>query len=173
MDISSKAGYPAGALSNFAPHPFTFDGVACSSMEGLLQAFKFDKPHVQVEVCKLVGLAAKHRGKDRTKTWQQVQKLWWNGQEYERKGDGYQELLDRAYIAMARDSDSFRRALLASQNAVFTHSIGRNKENETVLTAREFCGRLHKLRDLLQAGANMAEITTLSNRSKPKEGLLV
>jgi hypothetical protein len=141
-------------------------------MEGLLQSFKFDKPHIQVEVCKLVGLAAKRRGKDRTKAWQQVQTLWWNGKEYPRKGEEYQALLDRAYIAMARDSDSFRRALLASQQAVLTHSIGRSKESETVLTVREFCGRLHKLRDLLQTGANMQEISTLSNRSKVNEDLL-
>lgn len=35
MDIGSKNGYPASALSNFAPHPFTIDGVECNSMEGL------------------------------------------------------------------------------------------------------------------------------------------
>ena len=38
MDIGSKAGYPASALSNFASHPFVFDGVECASMEGLVQA---------------------------------------------------------------------------------------------------------------------------------------
>jgi predicted NAD-dependent protein-ADP-ribosyltransferase YbiA (DUF1768 family) len=41
MDILSGSGYPSGALSNFAPHPFVFDGVQVASMEGLLQAFKF------------------------------------------------------------------------------------------------------------------------------------
>ena len=56
MDIGSKKGYPSSALSNFAPHPFVFDGIECSSMEGLLQAFKFKNADMQVEVCKLVGL---------------------------------------------------------------------------------------------------------------------
>ena len=37
MDIGSGNGYPSGALSNFSPHPFVFDGVECNSMEGLLQ----------------------------------------------------------------------------------------------------------------------------------------
>jgi predicted NAD-dependent protein-ADP-ribosyltransferase YbiA (DUF1768 family) len=37
MDIGSRHGYPANALSNFAPHPFNMDGVACASMEGFLQ----------------------------------------------------------------------------------------------------------------------------------------
>ena len=38
IDIKAKAPFPAGALSNFAPHAFTFDGIACASMEGLLQS---------------------------------------------------------------------------------------------------------------------------------------
>ena len=68
VDIKSGSGYPAAALSNFYPHPFIFDGVEVASMEGLLQSFKFEKPHIQLEVCKLVGLAAKKRG--RSKNWQ-------------------------------------------------------------------------------------------------------
>lgn len=67
MDIGSKSTYPAGALSNFSPHPFTFDGVECASMEGLLQSFKQDKPHIQVETCKLVGLQAKRKGQKRNR----------------------------------------------------------------------------------------------------------
>lgn len=35
------------ALSNFAAHPFLLDGVERSSMQGSLQALKFDKPHVE------------------------------------------------------------------------------------------------------------------------------
>lgn len=119
-------------------------------MEGLLQAFKFDKPHIQVEVCKLVGRAAKARGSDRSKTWQRVQKLWWNGVEYDRHGEQYQELLDRAYTAMFEQNEGFRKALAAAGNAVFTHSIGRNKESETVLTEREFCRRLMNLKNRLK-----------------------
>ena len=69
MNIGSGNGYPADSLSNFHPHRFEFDGVECSSMEGLLQSFKFDKPHIQVEVCKLTGKAAKFRGQKRNKAW--------------------------------------------------------------------------------------------------------
>lgn len=148
MDIKSGCGYPASALSNFAPHPFVFDGVEVASMEGLLQAFKFDKEHIQVEVCKLVGKAAKFRGKK--KDWRVDQKLYWKGVTYERKSKEYQDLLDRAYAEMAKQSDSFRRALLATQNATITHSIGKSKESETVLTEREFCSRLLKVRTELQ-----------------------
>lgn len=81
MDIGSKKGYPSSALSNFAPHPFIFDGIECASMEGLLQAFKFKDANVQVEVCKLVGLKAKYRGKKRNKVWKRSQTLWWMHKE--------------------------------------------------------------------------------------------
>ena len=148
MDIKSGCGYPASALSNFAPHPFVFDGVEVASMEGFLQSLKFDKEHIQVEVCKLVGKAAKFRGKK--KDWRVDQKLYWKGVTYDRKSKEYQDLLDRAYAEMAKQSDSFRRALLATQNATITHSIGKSKESETVLTEREFCSRLLKVRTELQ-----------------------
>lgn len=147
MDIGSKSGYPSSALSNFSPHHFVFDEVECASMEGLLQSFKFDKVPVQVEVCKLVGIQAKMRGKNRNKAWKTRQTLWWRGLPIDRHGDEYQNLLDQAYQAMYDCNDSFRRALAATQNAVFTHNIGHNKEQDTVLTTREFCSRLTKLRD--------------------------
>ena len=41
MNIGSGQDYPANALSNFAPHPFVFDGVEVNSMEGFLQSLKF------------------------------------------------------------------------------------------------------------------------------------
>jgi predicted NAD-dependent protein-ADP-ribosyltransferase YbiA (DUF1768 family) len=147
MDISSGNGYPSSALSNFAPHKFVFDGVEVASMEGLLQAFKFDKEHIQVEVCKMVGRAAKARGRDRNQAWQRVQKLWWKGVAYDRKGDDYQQLLDRAYIAMFEQNQGFAKALMSTGNATLTHSIGRSKEAETILTEREFCRRLTNLRN--------------------------
>lgn len=149
MDIKSKAGYQASSLSNFAPRPFVFDGVECASMEGLLQSFKFDKPHIQIEVCKLVGKAAKFRGQKRNKAWKRVQKLWWKGREYDRHGSLYQELLDHAYDALSQ-SESFRKALLATGDSVLTHKIGKSKESETCLTGREFCSRLTRLRERLQ-----------------------
>jgi len=149
MNIGSGNSYPANALSNFTPHPFFLDGVLCNSMEGFLQSLKFDKEPIQVEVCKLVGRAAKFRGKKRNKAWQSKQTLWWKGIPYLRDGASYKGLLLRAYEAMFRQSDSFRRALKASGDAVFTHSIGSSKEEMTVLTEREFCSILNVMRHLL------------------------
>lgn len=149
MDIGSGTGWPSAALSNFAPHPFTIDGVECASMEGFLQSLKYKEPDMQVEVCKLVGKAAKFKGKK--KKWWRAQTLYWQGQEFKRDSQEYQDLLDRAFDALAQNT-GFQKALLATGKATLTHSIGKSKETETVLTKQEFCSRLTKIRDRLQEG---------------------
>ncbi|AKE44734.1 hypothetical protein AU106_gp103 [Sinorhizobium phage phiM9] len=118
-------------------------------MEGLLQSLKFDKPHIQVEVCKLIGLTAKFRGKKRNKAWKRVQCLWWNGEAIPRRSSEYSDLLTEAFNALSTNT-SFQRALLATGKAVLTHSIGSSDPSHTVLTEREFCRQLHRLRDKLQ-----------------------
>jgi predicted NAD-dependent protein-ADP-ribosyltransferase YbiA (DUF1768 family) len=147
MDVRSGKGYPSSALSNFAGHRFIFDGVVCNSMEGLLQSFKFKNPDMQVEVCKLIGKAAKLKGME--KNWRVLQTLYWRGVAINRHSQEYQDLLDRAYNAMFEQSESFRNALAASGDAVLTHSIGNTDDDETILTRREFCSRLMKLREKL------------------------
>lgn len=146
MDIGSGKGYPSSALSNFAPHPFVFDGIECASMEGWLQSLKFSNFEIQKHVCSLVGIAAKRKG--RPKKWFQTQKLYWNNVEYDRKSDEYQELLDKAFDALSENT-SFQKALLATGNSALTHEIGKSKQNETILTKREFISRLYKIRDRL------------------------
>jgi hypothetical protein len=145
MDIGSKSGYPSSALSNFAGHRFQIDGVECYSMEGFLQSLKFKEPEIQKEVCKLIGKKAKFRGKP--KKWWRTQTLYWQGVEIKRDSVEYQYLLDRAFQAMYDQSKTFRSALEASGKATLTHSMGKNKISETVLTNTEFCGRLTRLRD--------------------------
>lgn len=146
MDIGSKCGYPASALSNFAPHPFMLDGVLCNSMEGLLQAFKHSNPEMQKHVCSLVGYKAKLAGRE--KKWWRTRTLYWQGKEYQRDSEDYQKLLDIAYDALFQN-EGFRRALAASGDAVLTHSIGKTDPKVTVLTRSEFCGRLMRLRAAL------------------------
>lgn len=145
MDIGSKNKGAAGRLSNFAPRKFYFEDVLCNSMEGLLQSFKFDKPHIQKEVCLLTGMAAKKRGRKRNKAWKSKQTLWWKGKEYKRNSREYQKLLDEAYIALSVNQ-KFLRDLVSTNKAVLKHSIGCNKKSNTVLTEQEFCSRLTKIR---------------------------
>lgn len=161
LDIGARHGYPSAALSNFAAHRFTLDGVECSSMEGFLQSLKFDKPHIQVEVCKLVGIAAKHRGKDRNTAWKTKMTLWWKGEAIPRLDQDYQRLLDRAYLELTRQSENFRKALLDTGDLKLTHTIGRNREYETILTQREFCDRLEKLRAHLVKGRDLNRLNRI------------
>jgi len=147
MDIGSGQAFPSCALSNFAPHPFVIDGIECNSMEGFLQSLKFSNPDMQIEVCKLVGRQAKFKGKN--KKWYQTQTLHWQGVDYKRDSVEYQELLDKAFDELSKNS-GFRKALLATCNAKLTHSMGKSKINETVLTKQEFCSRLTKIRNRLQ-----------------------
>jgi hypothetical protein len=150
MDIRSGCGYPGNQLSNFAIHPFVFEDVEIAGMEGALQSLKFHLPHIQIEICRLTGFAAKKRGSSRNRAWKTRQTLWWKGIAMDRGGDVYQRFLDRLYLAMTEQNESFRNALVATGNSVLTHSIGKNKISETVLTEREFCSRLHLLRDLVK-----------------------
>ena len=151
MDIGSGSGYPAAALSNFAPHPFIIDGVSCNSMEGFLQSLKYKDPDMQKQVCLLVGKAAKFKGKK--KKWWREQLLYWQGEEYKRDSEEYQLLLDRAFYALSQN-EGFAKALLSTGDAVLTHSIGKTKTNETVLTRSEFCSRLTLLREELRKRRN-------------------
>ena len=154
MDIGSGTGFPSAALSNFAPHPFFIDGVLCNSMEGFLQSLKFSNPELQREVCKLVGKAAKFKGKK--KKWWRDQTLYWQGQVFPRHSEEYQILLDRAFDALAQNP-SFQKALLATGDSALTHSIGKTNPSETVLTRAEFCSRLMKIRRRLRESQKVKE----------------
>lgn len=147
MDIGSGSGYPAAALSNFSPYGFTIDGVACSSMEGFLQSLKYANPDMQVHVCTLVGKQAKFKGKK--KKWYRDQTLYWKGRPIARQSQDYQDLLDRAFGALAQNT-KFQKALLASGHATLKHSMGQKDPRRTVLTTNEFCRRLMDIRTELQ-----------------------
>ena len=149
MDIKSGRPYPAGALSNFAPHPFVFRGHEVSSMEGFLQGLKFKSSEMQLEIFKKVGVGAKRAGSG--KNWQRTQTLWYQGEPIKRESQEYQDILDEAYNAMFDQNGKAKKALLATQDANLKHSIGRTKANETVLTKTEFCSRLMKIRDRIRA----------------------
>jgi predicted NAD-dependent protein-ADP-ribosyltransferase YbiA (DUF1768 family) len=144
FDIKAKAPWPAGALSNFAAHAFTFDGVACASMEGLLQSLKIADPVEQARVCGLEGAVAQSVG--RRYVWHVGGTLWWRGTAYDRLSDAYQALLDRAYQALYAQSKTFRDALAATESMQLTHSLGKDDPCETILTTEEFLSRLGRLR---------------------------
>jgi predicted NAD-dependent protein-ADP-ribosyltransferase YbiA (DUF1768 family) len=146
LDIRSNNSYPANKLSNFSANRFVLDGVQCNSFEGFLQSLKFKNPDMQEHVCTLVGMAAKRKGAK--KNWQKTQTLWWKGESYKRDSDEYQHLLDSAYNALFAQSTPAYRALMATGNANLTHSVGKRKKNDTVLTEKEFVSRLMNARHM-------------------------
>lgn len=145
MDIGSGNGYPSSSLSNFAGHRFVIDGITCNSMEGFLQSLKFESPEMQEYVCSLIGKMAKFKGKP--KKWFTRQELYWRGKVIDRHSDEYQNLLDRAFKAMYDQSESFRKALKASEGANLSHSMGKSDPKKTILTNTEFLSRLRSLRE--------------------------
>jgi hypothetical protein len=149
IDISSTSEGIAGRLSNFTPRVFTFDGVDCGSMEGLLQSFKFSDIKEQKEVCKLVGIEAKKKGSSKTEEWKKTQILWWDGIGYKRTSSTYQVLLDRAFDALATN-EGFCSDLIATGGENLKHSVGWSNNRQTILTAKEFCDRLLRIRKRLR-----------------------
>jgi hypothetical protein len=147
MEIRLGNPYPAGSLSNLAAHRFTFRGIECGSMEGVLQGLKFKSPEMQAHVCTLAGHAARRAGQG--KNWQRNQILWWQGEEIKRESEEYQQLLDEAFKELFYQNTKARAALLATKNATLKHSMGRRNPKETVLTVSEFCSRLMDIRCLI------------------------
>lgn len=147
MDIHSRGAWPSKALSNFAPHPFIYNDVDINSMEGFLQGLKFKSVPMQREVCKLVGRAAKAKGAK--KKWQTKGLLWWNGVAYDRYSSEYNNLLYDVYYSAIKQNEGFRRALLATKGMSLTHSIGKKKPKDTIITESEFCSILRNIREIL------------------------
>jgi len=134
------------------------DGVQCGSMEGFLQALKFECVANQHEVCALVGKAAKVKGRTRNAEWKERQRLWWAGDGFSRGADKYQTLLDRAFAAMFEQCPEFRAALVATGCATLQHSMGKSSGIATVLTEFEFCTRLTELREKAKLRRDESEI---------------
>lgn len=146
LDISGRLSGPAGRLSNFTARDFIFDCITCASLEGALQAFKFEDVKIQVAMCRLTGKEAQVRGQERNDAWKETQTLWWNGNNYPRESREYQTLLDRLYETVFQQDASFRQDLWDSQGYFLRHSIGKHDPTDTILTELEFCHRLMMLR---------------------------
>ena len=142
LNIYSKGKYPADALSNFASHPFDFDGFeGIQSMEGLSQSPKFEDIQMQQEVLFKSGREANECG--RKQAWHDV--LYWKGKPMKRCSKEYTQFIERAYDSMF-ENEGFREALKASKRKILVHTIGKTRRSKTVLTWWEFCGNLNGLR---------------------------
>ena len=152
LDIYSRSPGPAGALSNFADHPFVLDGVEIRCMEGFLQSLKHRSAAAQRQVCALSGPEAKKAG-SRRRAWRRLRRVWWQGRRYGLFSDELQCLIDRAYQALFTQSPDFRRALADSAGQALEHSIGKTDMRRTILTRYQFLRRLEALRRQLPENA--------------------
>ena len=141
IDIGSPL---CSELSNFHPYKFQFRGVEFTSMEALLQGIKFEIPKKQNEVFKLVGKKAKFKGKK--SKWYHNQRLYFNDKSYHRRSIEYQNFIEEAFIALYTKNPEAKDNLLKTKGYRLIHSIGKNEESKTVLTEREFCYLLTKIR---------------------------
>lgn len=150
LDIDWKSAYPSSGLSNFAVHPFTFGGIECASMEGLLQSLKERDPAAQKGICLLSGKEAKKRGEQLNISRSAGESLYWQGRAIDRFSRDYQSFLDRAYLELLSHAPSFQSALLASGDKLLLHTIGKKTPEETILTEMELCTRLLRFRHFLR-----------------------
>lgn len=149
MDVDSRKDTAAGACSNFTERLFSFDGVKCNSLEGVLQGLKFENPETQAFCCTLSGWKAKKFGM--SENWQESQTLWWKGLPMLRDSDDYQTFLDKLYHCLYSTNKAAQFALLATGDAKLTHNVGNTDLTKTVLTRDEFCSRLINERSNLRA----------------------
>ena len=146
LDIKAKSGGAGGALSNFAPHEFTVDGVRCASMEGFLQALKTPSVKKQQKVCAMTGIDAKNafRYSARRYLFLRTGKVYWQGRTIDRMSGEFDLLITRAYDALF-ENEGFRAALKEAKGKNLIHSHGKAKKKETVLTEEEFIFQLLRL----------------------------
>ena len=144
VDIWSKRPYPANVLSNLYPNAFEIDGVRCASMEGFLQALKYEDDETKKEICTLSGKEAKERS---ISDWQKTQTVYWQGLPINRQSQDFQMLIRRAYQCLFKQNDTFRNALLSTKGKRLYHTRGLSNPQKTILTELEFCTILTELCD--------------------------
>lgn len=145
IDIKSDSpDLVAARLSNFTARKFTVNGVACSSLEAILQSLKTADAKTQIALCKTSSRYAQKKGQEYN-NWKDGQTLWWNGSGYKRQSPAYAELLKRIYDAAYEQDPTFREDLLATNGQPLCHSIGKSNPRDTVLTEDELIFQLKRL----------------------------
>jgi len=143
IDIWSTKPYPSNVLSNLYDWPFEFDGVKCGSIEGFLQAIKSPDIETQKRICAMDGHTAK---KHSTSEWKKDQTVYWKDESFKRQSKRFYELLSQAYDAMASQNPDFVKALHETDGKRLFHCNGKADPTDTILTEKEFCKELLRLR---------------------------
>lgn len=135
----------AGRLRTFEERCFVFDEILCSSIESVLESFKFKEVERQKEICILSAADAYVEGQSiEALKWENNQKLYWNGIEYERNSSEYQNLLDRLFQTVFEQDAQFRLDVAFLKNAAVQSNLGGFLPEKNVITKDEFIERRWK-----------------------------
>jgi D-alanine-D-alanine ligase-like ATP-grasp enzyme len=153
-DIGSRStGVPSALLSAFDALPFTLDGIRLKSMEGFVQSLTCEKIEDQHTRKILRGWEAKALETAEKSVWPEDQVLHWGKNKMRRDGPEYQALLDRAFEKFFYQNAQFRDVLRASGCSVIRDRTREREPTKSVLTERELCRRLNRLRQIAHASS--------------------
>lgn len=144
LDIRFKNGGLSSKLSNLYPYRFQIDGFIMESYEGFIQSLRTNDIIQKQKLWKMSGYPAWKYAQQFD--WTIDQKLYWNGEEYDRHSNEYTELIKYSYDCLFQNVD-FKNSLKESIGDSLDHSIGGTNPYKTILTKKEFLDNLNRLRD--------------------------
>ncbi len=142
-NVCAKGRPAEDILSNLCGNDFCFDDVQCGCMESFLQSLKVEDSQLQREIC----LCKAQELEDYSiPEWTYPQPLWWKGQRLDRYSTKYKKLLRDAYQAMYEWCARFRNVLMSTVGKQLRYDSGAIDPDHAVLTDKEFCAILTRLR---------------------------
>lgn len=162
----------AGRMSTFTPRNFTLDGVPCASMESALQSFRFEDPEEQAEICGMQAQDA--RNAESWANWKETGTLYWQDAEYPRESQEYQALLDRLFMSVYEQDDTFRVDVTLCRGAEIRLRHWSRNPMAALLTQQEYLSRLECLSKLqpgeaLHTAAGQMEATVPVGKESRRE----
>lgn len=147
LDIRFNRPSPRCELSNLWPRQFTFRGLECGSVEGVLSTL-FAPVHMREELVARSGFDAFYaiRG-------EAVRNFLYFEKPIDRFSQEYTDFLYELYYA-AFSQDEFSRKILVETyklGIVLRHSVGKSGKENTILTESEFVETLNRVRKELFA----------------------
>lgn len=143
LNVYSRSDEEIGRLmSNFAPTPFTMDGVEYASVEGFYVSLLFLEDEKRDKVRKLYGIVVKNMGKKSKLT-----ETCYNGETFALGSDKHVELIKRAIRAKLEAHPAIATAFVATSPRPIVHDCGHPEPEDTVFPASVFVRILTELRE--------------------------
>lgn len=143
LNVYSRSDEEIGRLmSNFAPTPFTMDGVEYASVEGFYVSLLFLEDEKRDKVRKLYGVVVKNMGKKSKLT-----ETCYNGETFALGSDKHVELIKRAIRAKLEAHPAIATAFVATSPRPIVHDCGHPEPEDTVFPASVFVRILMELRE--------------------------